>query len=380
MTALGAAAMLAFCVATTAVPSDSWAVRNDQATWPVAQSGWRYNLTVMREQAKTSSAKAAQYAGYLTKLDVDDAYVVAYAAALAAKFGGTPPTEPPVTPPSNGGTGETPPTEPTDPPDNGGNTGARKHVYQGFRYNKMPNFAGCGLSSLKIFYEGELFGGKSKSQPNISQLKNVIVPQILKKKWDYVVIDIEVWDEITEMDKLILAMKTIRDGVRAGGGTSKLGYYMMLPEKNWLAPVQNSATKTSKWRANNDKLKRLADEVDIIFPSLYTLYDNQGDWIKYAKANIAEARRYGKPVMPFIWPQIHNWNKEDGQKYMSASFWKTQLEVTFDLSDAVIIWGSMTTVKGSRGWDTWRSGMPWWEVTKSFNRSNAKAEFSGCNA
>uniref|UniRef100_UPI00168A590F hypothetical protein n=1 Tax=Geminicoccus harenae TaxID=2498453 RepID=UPI00168A590F len=50
-----------------------------------------------------------------------------------------------------------------------------KPVYDGFRYNKKPNVSGCGLTSIKIFYEGELFGGKSKKQPNIAQLKNVIV-------------------------------------------------------------------------------------------------------------------------------------------------------------------------------------------------------------
>lgn len=257
---------------------------------------------------------------------------------------------------------------------------ARKPVYDGFRYNKKPNVSGCGLTSIKIFYEGELFGGKSKKQPNISQLKNVIVPQILKKKWDYVVIDIEVWDEIKEMDKLILAMKTIRDGVRKKGGKSKLGYYMMIPEKNWYAPVQNRSSKMKAWKSNNDKLARLAKEVDVIFPSLYTMFDNQSDWIKYAKGNIAEAKQYGKPVIPFIWPQIHNWNSDDGRKYMSASFWKTQLKTVHGLADGVVVWGSMTPKKGARGWDSWKSGAPWWQATKEFAKANGTAKFSGCKA
>lgn len=127
----------------TGLPSTSLAVRNDQATWTVAQAGWRYNLTILREQAKSSAVKAKQYNSYLVKLDVDDAYVVAYAAALATKFGGAPPvTAPPVNAP--------PVTEPpviqppvieppvTEPPVNGpgdGGNGNRKHIYQGFRYN-----------------------------------------------------------------------------------------------------------------------------------------------------------------------------------------------------------------------------------------------------
>jgi hypothetical protein len=255
-----------------------------------------------------------------------------------------------------------------------------KPIFQGFRYNKMPNLSGCGLNGIKIFYHNELFGRGSRKQPNIKQLKNVVIPQILKKKWEYVVIDIELWDPIREMDKLITVAKTIRQGVRAKGGKSKIGYYMLVPEKNWLAPVQNSSKRLKGWKANNDRLARLAKEVDVLFPSLYTMYDNKGDWVRYAKANIAEARQYGKKVIPFIWPQIHDWNKSDGQKYMSASFWKTQLQTMHDLADGMVIWGSMTTKKGGRGWDNWKSGMPWWKVTKDFAKANGTARFSGCRA
>ena len=257
---------------------------------------------------------------------------------------------------------------------------ADKPIYQGFRYYKMPSFKGCGLSTIKIFYEGELFGSGSRKQPNIKQLKNVIIPQILKNKWEHVVIDIEIWDPVKEMDKLITVARTIREGIRAKGGKSKIGYYLLLPERNWLAPVQNSSRRHANWKSVNGKLTRLAKEVDVLFPSLYTMYDTQSDWLKYAKANIAEARKYGKKVYPFIWPQIHDWNKTDGQKYMSASFWKTQLKTVHDLGDGVVIWGSMTTKKGRRGWDTWKSGMPWWKVTKEFAKANGTASFSGCKA
>jgi hypothetical protein len=255
-----------------------------------------------------------------------------------------------------------------------------KPIYDGFRYHKKPNVSGCGLDTIKIFYETELFGGKSKSKPNITQLKKVIIPQILKKKWKYVVIDIEVWDSFKEMDKLITVMKTIRDGVRAKGGKSKLGYYLLLPDKNWYAPIQNSSSKMKAWKSANSKLGRLAREVDVIFPSLYTMFDDSSDWVKFAKANISAARQYGKPVIPFIWPQIHNWNKQDGQKYMSASFWKTQLKTVNQYADGAVIWGSMNTKKGKRGWDTWKSGMDWWEVTKDFARANGTGKFGGCRA
>ena len=61
---------------------------------PIKESGWRYNLTIMREKAKTIPLKARQYQYYLAKLHITDGYVVAYAAALEAKFG-TPVATPP---------------------------------------------------------------------------------------------------------------------------------------------------------------------------------------------------------------------------------------------------------------------------------------------
>ena len=338
----------------------------------IAKGGWRYNLTVMREQAKTSSSKAKQYDYYLKRNKVTDAYVGAYAAAVEAKFGGGSSS------PSKSADSASSPDPASNDVASSKPRGGKKPVFQAFRYNKMPSFAGCGLSSLKVFYHGEIFGSGSKSQPNISQLKNVVIPQIVSKKYQYAVIDIEVWDPIREMDKLVTVMKTIRDGVRAKGGKTKIGLYLLIPEKNWLAPVNNDSRRWTNWKANNAKLQRLAKEVDVLFPSLYTIYDNKNDWLKYAKANIAEARKYGKPVFPFIWPQIHDWNKVDGQKYMASSFWKTQLETVFDKADGIVIWGSIKPTKGSKGWDTWHSGMPWWEVTKSFNKANASATYSSC--
>ena len=346
----------------------------------IAQSGWRYNMVGLREQAKTNSSKAKQYGYYLKKMKVTDAYIAAYGAAVDAKFGGGAKANSSDSGSSTNSGGSSRSNGGLEEVSSSKSLGGRKPVFQGFRYNKMPNLSGCGLTSLKIFYHTEIFGSGSKSKPNISQLKNVVIPQILKKRYQYAVLDIEVWDPVREMDKLIAVAKTVRDGIRAKGGRTKIGYYLLIPERNWLAPVQNSSRRNSNWHANNSRLKRLANEVDVVFPSLYTVYDNQRDWLTYAKANLAEARKYGKPVIPFIWPQIHDWNKVDGQKYMAASFWKTQLETVYSKADGLVIWGSIKPVRGQRGWDTWHSGMPWWEVTKSFTKANASASFSGCRA
>ena len=130
-----------------------------------------------------------------------------------------------------------------------------KPIFDAFRYRTKPTVEGCGLNTIKIFYPWELFGSAPRSQPNLNQIKNVVVPQILSHHWNYVVIDIEHWDPILEMDKYIAVMRTIRNEVRAGGGKSKLGYYRMLPERNFLE--DSSASALRSWKATNGSLAAL---------------------------------------------------------------------------------------------------------------------------
>ena len=46
---------------------------------PIVKSGWRYQLTVLKEQGKYSAAKQAEYEMYRDRNNVTDAYVDAYA-------------------------------------------------------------------------------------------------------------------------------------------------------------------------------------------------------------------------------------------------------------------------------------------------------------
>ncbi|WP_222184157.1 hypothetical protein [Geminicoccus harenae] len=416
----------------------------------VHNAGWRYNMTIIREQARTSSFKAQQYAEYLAKHKITDAYVVAYAKALAAKFGTplpsepatSPQPEPPAAPPASAPTPTPPPAQtpnqpgsPTfvqDPILNGievSNSGwrynltvmkklgeysaerqatyeywrdknrvtdayvdayaaavAQKYnpddvgkditvtrkpnftVYRGFRYHGMPSLANCGLSTdIRILYHDELFGGASKNVPNVSHLKNKIVPDLLRRNVTYVMIDIEHWNAVTEMDKLITVVRTLKEGVRAAGNTRmQFGYYMLVPERNYLAPTMRGSRpdRWDAWMATNEQMRRLAAEVDVIFPSLYTPYENRQDWLTYARANIAEARKYNKPVIPVLWPQYHDTTPGIGTTYLPIKFWEIQMKEVYNISDSVVIWGSVAFQ--AKGWDNWDKTREWWPYTRKF--------------
>ena len=121
-----------------------------------------------------------------------------------------------------------------------------------------------------------------------------------------------------------------------------------------------------QWQRENDAVSSLASDVGIIYPSLYTFYDDVDGWVRVAKENIAEARRisHGKPVMPFLWPQYHDSAHALAFQPLPKDFWERQLATVHSDADGVVIWG---------GWDfknhkvsEWDEGAEWWTATKEF--------------
>lgn len=159
----------------------------------------------------------------------------------------------------------------------------------------------------------------------------------------------------------------------------KVGWYAMVPMRDYWTPYQylytleTLATNPNQpwyqgnlpkfkanyeaWQACNAYLRPIADKVDYIFPSLYTFYEDRHGWEIYAKANMAEARKYGKPVYPFIWMKYHDSSKLAGQD-VPADYWRMQLDIIKANADGIVIWG---------GWlEPWNENAGWWRVTQDF--------------
>jgi hypothetical protein len=116
-----------------------------------------------------------------------------------------------------------------------------------------------------------------------------------------------------------------------------------------IKKLDRANEKMDVWQTANDLLKPLSEAVDFIAPSLYTFYEGQGGWEMYAEHNLAEAARYGKPVIPFLMPNYHD-SVADGHLDLSAETWRQQLDFVHDRSDSVIIWRDFRNVSESDGW------------------------------
>lgn len=139
------------------------------------------------------------------------------------------------------------------------------------------------------------------------------------------------------------------------------GFYGLMPERDyWRSLAAPNDMRYRAWQQDNQRLSQLAKHVDVIFPSLYTFYDNVHDWQRYALANIAEARRYGKPVYVFLWPVYHDSNKQLAGKDIPGQFWDLQLHTAGSAADAIVVW---SWGRGKRQWD---DRAPWWQVTRRY--------------
>ncbi|WP_428387475.1 hypothetical protein [Mucisphaera sp.] len=140
------------------------------------------------------------------------------------------------------------------------------------------------------------------------------------------------------------------------------GYYGVPPIRDyWRAVRPERADQYQQWLDENDALAPMVENLDVIYPSLYTFYNTPDQWVEFAKANLSEARQYGLPVYAFLWPQYHEGNKELAWQFIDPDFWRRQLETCLEHADGIVIWGGwMDADKKRLNWDP---TAPWWRET-----------------
>jgi hypothetical protein len=248
-------------------------------------------------------------------------------------------------------------------------------VFDATLYKRKPSLADHGIKPITVIYAQQVWGPKD-SRKEVPKLKAVLnrlakIPPSQKM----VVLDFEHWslqgyrhrpriynESIEKLKKTFELFKKHRPSIQ-------FGFFAQIPVCHFnRAILPSNHPDHILWQTDVRRVKRLAEKVDVIFPSAYTYTDNRKEWTKFVQASLKEAKKifHGK-IYPFIWPQFFN-NRPTPRhlqaQYMDAEFWRFQLETMFKYADGVVIWG---------GWDfgnkkaaTWKEAAPWWQVTKSF--------------
>lgn len=193
---------------------------------------------------------------------------------------------------------------------------------------------------------------------------------------DLVVLDNETWHFDVRfypravVDKTIADMKQVIAWMRDEEPSIKIGIYGYMSQSDdnssglwdeatqfiaqgngWyednLAPI---AERYADWQATSEYLRPLAESVDYMFPVLYTGTDNVNEWERTAKATILDSRRYGKPVIPFLWPYYHEAiGPAKALTEIPAADWQRELELVEQYADSAVIWSSRSVV-GDEDW------------------------------
>jgi len=229
-------------------------------------------------------------------------------------------------------------------------------VFDGLLYTGKPDLSAAGLQPINLVYsKSEMFeGGKF----NETAWSAAVTRSAADMK--PLVLDIEEWkvsglpkgEVITNIAKYQRALEI----ARVAAPKSQIGYYGLVPERNYWTPVKKDQQALKEWEATNQSLRVIADKVDFIFPSIYTFYNDPVGWEVYAKAMLQEARKFKKPVYAFISPEFQD-SKLAGHN-VPAKFWAKQLDLCRQYADGVVIWGGF-----QKPWD---EKAPWWVTTKEF--------------
>jgi parallel beta-helix repeat protein len=265
-----------------------------------------------------------------------------------------------------------------------------------------------GLNVIKIVYSTPENGNNAwyVSQSSTNKMldsRNITPDRPL-------VLDVETWpsgvDSTTTLAGYMEKWINIADWVHAwgknkyGDGELKIGFYGILPVNNaWMMyhyqyDVMKGRGDSSIYKPYYDRLiirngqilKELAAHVDYIFPDIYTysnIYarDANGNlieppiwapeegpaiWDIVAAETIQQARQYGKPVYPFLWPQLNVWSDlnystslpVNQYPFMDKNRWQHELDFIHQRADAIAIW--------MPGGSTWVSTDEWETTTVNF--------------
>lgn len=246
-----------------------------------------------------------------------------------------------------------------------------KAIYDATKYFNKTKKNEVFFPPLVILYEKKLLP-RGSDTIDVNYLRELAL-SLPKSSIPYI-LDIESWkcgknmDDLSasnSVDKYILVIDTMKKA----RPDLKFGYFGIIPVKAPIVETIPSDKNMKEWKHALERTHRLISHVDIVCPEGYTYFNNQEAWTRYMNMVIKEAKMYGKPVYPFLWPEFMNSTPLKG-KFIPSDFWRYQLDFIYKKCDGVIIWGgrdfsAFPTV--SREWD---ENERWWIDTKGYILKN----------
>lgn len=243
--------------------------------------------------------------------------------------------------------------------------------YNQLHFKKIPNLLDFGLKPISFIYGAQLWKDRVKRDTLDSKY---LINNYHKKKLlgnsNILCLDIEHWpirrvDEkqlnktIANFSAVIQLFRTIYPDVKIGifeyGPPSFYPLYDQFANGN----VENKLYKA--WQQEMERIKPITDQVDILFPQLYSRWPGNIDgWERCAREALKHSRviAAGRPVIPVLCPQY--WLRDKTSPIINGYEWDIMLKTTHELADSVVFWSISKTATN------WESNAEWWLKTKQF--------------
>lgn len=231
-------------------------------------------------------------------------------------------------------------------------------VFDGLLFKPMPDLRTLGMP--KLLPVPNVWRPQITNHQEIDPIGMAQALLAIQRYATDVYFDVEEWtlygnppDLEARIDKHLRATQI----ARATTPGLRFGFYGVIPTTPYWPILRGQVNELETWHAINRRSQVIADNVDYLFPSLYTFYDDPKGWEVTARTAIQEARQFGKPVYPFLWFEFHDGTPLQG-KTIPRDYWRRQLEVCREFADGVVLWGGFA--------EQWNDAAPWWLETKSF--------------
>jgi hypothetical protein len=237
-------------------------------------------------------------------------------------------------------------------------------VFDATAFTQKPDLKQDGLEPITVVYPA--FMWDSNDETNLPDKNRMSAfARLANQSTGVLVIDIEEWPLVGDpatVAETVKKYQTVTKWFKTPAPELKVGLYGVLPTRDYWKAIQgNGSPAYAAWQKMNDGVASIAPLVDVLFPSVYTFYDDRNGWQKYAIAQIQEARRLGggKPVYVFLWPQYHPSNKMLGNSFLPGDYWRVELETARKYADGIVIWCCSNR-------QAWNDKAPWWLETQRF--------------
>jgi hypothetical protein len=163
--------------------------------------------------------------------------------------------------------------------------------------------------------------------------------------------------------KYVLVMKTLK----MARPDLKFGLWSVIPNVSVYEPIPTPLTLARAEHLYTLTLP-IAEFVDFLAPNLYSGWTDQNKFISDYEQVFPMARRYNKPIIPFIWPEYDIVPSIPYGTYISDANWKSIIMLTRDKGDGIVLWGGPNYALPENDPNyrrTWSNTISWWTILKS---------------